>query len=492
MNGDDLVVSGGGSTAVAVDELFVDAARLGATESIVLDWIDRLGVIQRGLDGLGLVDPMTAWGTASPMWVLRSVGVCLDGAADQAREVQTALVAAAERYGATERMIDGLWQLGASLAAPWLGMALTSPLVVGGALLAAGGQWAGSRAWHAAGLGQTPLETWLGDHHDLLSDPEVVRLVRIAADHTDEFLAGALHLPIPAPLVSVIGANIGAPENASMALGVAGVLGLIGSRTLVDAPVTVERSASRTVRSPSGVGGLADRVPSGGEDAPQIRIERYGEGDDRRFIVYIGGTVELGLTAGEQPFDMTSNLYGVADDDPLDELRWAGAESGAGERAVREAMRQAGVQAGDPLLAVGYSGGGIVAAKLAADPELNVVGAVNLGGPVASAPTRDGVGLLSIEHEEDVVPATGGSGHPSAERVEVSRSVLERGRQYDAPLPAHELARYRETAALVDESDEARLAGFRALVDQVAGGAGERTDWIATRDLSPATTPGER
>ena len=55
-------------------------------------------------------------------------------------------------------------------------------------------------------------------------------------------------------------------------------------------------------------------------------------------------------------------------------------------------------------------------------------------------------------------------------------------------MPAHELARYRATAALVDGSDEARLASFRSLVGDVTGGAaGLRSDWVATRDLSPST-----
>jgi pimeloyl-ACP methyl ester carboxylesterase len=152
-------------------------------------------------------------------------------------------------------------------------------------------------------------------------------------------------------------------------------------------------------------------------------------------------------------------------------------------------MDASGIEPGDPLLVVGYSGGGVIAAKLAADPELNTVAAVNLGGPVASAPTREGVGVLSIEHEEDLVPGSGGSGHPSDERVEVSRSVLDDGRRYGSLLPAHELARYRETAALIDESAEERLAGFHALAAEFTRGAsGTQSDWVARRDLSPSPT----
>lgn len=490
---DGLTVSGGGSTAVAVDELFADAARLGTAEATVADWIERLGVIRRGIDLLDLDSWSFASGTAvdSPARALRLAETTLDRAAEGARELHHSLIGAAERYGATERMVDGLWALGASLAAPWLGAVLTSPAMIAGGLLAAGGQLAGSVAWRRAGLGPTPLASWLEEHRGLLSDPAFVRLVALAGDHADEFAAGALRAPVPPAIVHALGGAVDAPESATVLLGLAGLAGLGGSRVLVDAPVRVRRAdgaGASWVEPPKGLGDLADRVPAPEPDRPQIRIERYGAAGEPQFIVYIGGTVVPTVVAGAEPFDHTSNVHGVADGGWADTLRPLGADTGATERAVREAMAEAGVGPDDPILPVGYSGGGIVAAKLAADPELNAIGAVNLGGPVASAPTREGVGLLSFEHEEDLVPATGGAGHPADERVTVTRSVLDQGRSYDALLPAHELARYRETAALADESDEARLAAFRELVAEVTRGEpGERSDWRATRDLSPST-----
>ncbi|GAA4378732.1 hypothetical protein [Agromyces bauzanensis] len=495
MSGDELTVSGGGMTAVAVDELFADAARLGTAEAVIVDWNARAGVIRRGIGALDLHEPAAGWrDPTSPTWFLQLADVGLDQAADRARALYRSLLEAAERYGATERMIDGLWRLGAALAAPWIGASLLSPAVMAGGLLVGGGQWAGSAVWRGLGWGPTPLASWLAEHRDLLSDPAFVRLVRLAADHADELAAGALHAPVPAPVIAMLGAGVGAPESASALLGLAGVAGLFGSRVLVDGPVRVARSdgpAVSRVEPPNGLGELAERVPPPDRNEPQLRVERYGDAGDPRFIVYIGGTVEPVVVSGAEPFDHTSNAHGVADDSWVDALRPAGADTGAGERAARQAMTAAGVRPGDPLLLVGYSAGGIVAAKLAADPGLGAVGVVNLGGPVASAPTREGVGLLSFEHEEDLVPATGGAGHPADERVTVTRSVLDPGSSYDALLPAHELARYRETAALADESDEARLARFRELVAEVTGDApGERTDWIATRDVSLST--GER
>ncbi|WP_448006810.1 hypothetical protein [Agromyces bauzanensis] len=492
MSGDELTVAGGGTTAVAVDGLFADAARLGSAEAVIGDWISRAGVIRRGIGTLGLHEPAAGWrDPTSPTWFLQLADIGLDQAADRARTLHRALLEAAERYGATERMVAGLWRLGAALAAPWIGAALVSPAAIAGGLFVAGGQWAGSAVWRGLGGGSTPLETWLAEHRALLSDPAFVRFVRLAVDHADELLAGAMHAPAPAPVVAMLGAGVGAPESASVLLGLAGVAGLFGSRVLVDGPVRVARAdgqAVSRVEPPNGLGELAERVPPPDRNEPQLRVERYGAAGDRRFIVYIGGTVEPVVVADAEPFDHTSNAHGVADDSRIDTLRTTGADTGAGERAARQAMAAAGVRPDDPFLVVGYSAGGIIAAKLAADPELNAVGAVNLGGPIASAPVREGVSVLSIEHDEDLVPATGGSGHPADERVTVTRSVLEPGRLSESLLPAHELERYRETAARVDESDDPRLTGFRELVAEVTGDApGDRTDWIATRDLSPST-----
>jgi hypothetical protein len=504
-----LVVSGGGTVAVAVDELFIAAAALGAVAPVVDGWLARAGVLRRGLDLLDVDDPIAVVDAASPAWHAGVGCVRLEQSRDLALAMRSSLLESAERYGLTEGLVEGLWELGAAVAAPWLG--LQAPVLVVGALLAAGGQWAGSEIWRALGWGPTPLAAWLDEHRELLSDPGFVRLVRLTADHADEAFSAALHLPVPGGL----GAVIRAPESASIVLAAAGLLGAVGSRVLVDGPVRVTRvepsaresdavrygadaapaghpaEAPRRLRDvvapPAGVGDLADRVPSG-EDAPQIRIERYGTTDDPRWIVYVGGTADFGLVAGAETADMTSNTHGVADDAKLDRLRFTGADSAAGERAVRAALDEAGARPGEPLLAVGYSGGGIIAAKLAADPELGAVGALSLGGPVASAPTREGVALLSIEHEEDLVPAAGGAGHPSPERVTVTRSVLDPDREYAASVPAHELGRYRRTAALVDGSAEERLVEFRALVDEFTeGGAGLRSDWLAIREVSPAT-----
>jgi hypothetical protein len=493
---DALIISGGGTTAVATDELFEDAARLGGTVSIVEDWHARAGVINRGLTALELFESSEKWDPGAPTFEIAQARARLWEAEHRARSLHDALIESAERYGATERWVESAWQFGGRIGAWALGAA--TPFLILPALGAAGGRAV------AANLGwTTPLDAFIAEHREVFSDPAFVRLVRNTADSADEFVAGALHAPVG---FSTIGQYVGAPESASVLLGVAALVGAVtGSRVLVDGPVKVERaqplpdrrpdhsmaapdparaaqSVEGRVSAPSGLGELADRIPTT-DQAAQIRVERYGDAGDARWLVYVGGTVDFGLSAGAQTNDMTSNLHGIADDGALDALRLVGADTSATERAVRLALAEAGARPGDPILPIGHSGGGIVAAGLAGDPELNVVAAVSLGGPVASAPLAEGVPLLSIEHEEDIVPATGGWGHPSPDRLTVSRSVIEAGSEYGSAVPAHELVRYRETAALLDEAEDARIVAFRERLAEFTGGTeGELSSWVATRE----------
>ncbi|MFB9308118.1 hypothetical protein BJY17_002414 [Agromyces hippuratus] len=500
---DSLTLSGGGSTSVATDELFADASRLGATESVVAEWRERARVISSGLLQLDLAEPSAgSYDLSSPTWGIANARARLHEATESAGRLRHALIESAERYGVTEGVVEALWRVAGSSLAWFLGGVATLPsTVIAGGVLA--GSIAGARA-----LGvHAPLETWLAAQKGMLSDPAFVRAVRTAADSADELVAGGLH--VPHGLALGAGAEIRAPEAASLLLGGAGLFGAaFGSRVLVDGPVGVKRERrdgradQRTggptaradgqpldapVSAPSGIADLVDRIPTSAADA-QIRVERYGEEADPRWVVYIGGTVDFTTTAGAETNDMTSNVHGIADDSAIDALRLTGADSAAVDRATRLALTEAGAKPGDPIVPIGYSGGGAAAAGLAADRELNVVAVVSVGGPVASAELPEGTPLLSIEHEEDLVPATGGWGRPSPDRLTVSRSVLEAGADYDAAVPAHALFRYRETAALIDASDEERLVAFRQQIGEFTGGGpGEMSRWIATRELSPST-----
>ncbi|MFF2372109.1 hypothetical protein [Agromyces sp. NPDC058110] len=524
---DTLTISGAGSTAVAVDSLLADVDRLVRAEARVSGWISRFDDLHAR--SLALCAEASSSGPLPwPEVDLRAVGVRLEEAACRISGVRQGLEQSAERYGSTERFVSALWDLGGELGARALGfvapqalagsvlamLPLVLPTLVGLAVARAFGALPESGV--ADGAAHAVVR-WLEQHRDVLGDPAFVRLVRTFADHADDALLAASHVPA----LAGVGSLVDAPESASLLLGAAGVLGLVTTgRALVDRPVRVERldaehrgaerlgaqhsgadrpgageraavperdttvappSASAATPPPDGFEDLAARVPRSDGEA-QITVERYSVDGEQRWMVYIGGTVEFGGVAGPEPFDMTSNIHGIADDAPIDAARVAGADSGAAERAVRDALVAAGAEPGDPILAVGHSGGGVIAAALAADPELNVVGGVNLGGPIATAQIPDGRPFVSVEHEDDLVPATGGSGHASGVQV-VARRAIDPGAGGDAGLPAHQLVEYRRTTAIMDDSDDPGLVAFRAGIAEFTGGTvGERSRWRAERD----------
>jgi hypothetical protein len=490
---DRLILAGGGSTAVAVDELFVEVARLHRLAAAARDWGRRLASITSSLQALGLTS--SSAGFLPSRFDASAVDAGLGGAASAiTRSIRLAerlgrdLMSSAERYGRAEREAVERWRFLVGAAAWAVGAA---PLYAAATAATIAGA-----TWLAAETNAVPSVDRI-DWRPVFSSPEFVSLVRALADSPDELAAGGAHVPLAESLRA--GDRLGAPSAAAVLLAAAAMIagtgrsaGAVG--TAGAGPVLVERDLgivqARTVHpqpgaplptAPRGVAELAARIPSPEPGAPQVRVERYGEGADARYIAYVTGTVTFDVHAGSEPFDMTSNLHGVADDAPS-----ANVPPAAMERAVRLALAEAGAGTSSPVLVAAYSGGGIAAAQLAAASDLNVVGAVTFGSPTASAPPSDGVPVLAFEHAEDPVPATGGAGAPSPDRLVVARAALDGAViAPDDVLPGHALSRYRETARLVDASEEARLVAFRQTVAGFAeGGATEVTSFRFDREAS--------
>ena len=75
------------------------------------------------------------------------------------------------------------------------------------------------------------------------------------------------------------------------------------------------------------------------------------------------------------------------------------------ERAVLEAMKQAGVGADDPVMLVGFSQGGILAGHLAAyNSDYNWDAVVVAGAPIDSMPIPSTTKVVSVQHDGDLVP----------------------------------------------------------------------------------------
>lgn len=205
----------------------------------------------------------------------------------------------------------------------------------------------------------------------------------------------------------------------------------------------------------------------------EFRIERYGS----QVIVYIPGTKEWSLKAGENPLDLTSNVHAMQ--------RGGGADSqadqsAASERSVLAALRSAGVGAKDQVLLVGHSQGGIIAANIAAESPYQIAGIVTFGSPIAVAQIAPTVNVLALEHTNDPVPTLDGGPNALRENWVTVREHYEFG-PGDTPIAAHDLAGYIETAGRLDASKASRAKGALEFLRGFAGREAGRTEWFTAR-----------
>jgi pimeloyl-ACP methyl ester carboxylesterase len=238
--------------------------------------------------------------------------------------------------------------------------------------------------------------------------------------------------------------------------------------------VSVTAGESRPAPAPRGLADLLRGIravdPDLGARPGGVRVQSVlGAGGRRAWVVQIPGTQNWSPKAGADPLDLTSNVYLTA------------GERTASQQLVVQAMRAAGVPAGEPVLMVGHSQGGIIAASLAADPafrsRFSVTHVLTAGSPVAACQVPRQVSVLSLEHDEDVVPRL--DGRPNPDRpgwITVSRSTRVAGA---APSLAvgHHLGSYIDTAVLVDASNDPSVRAWRAGLEPFLAASGrDRAD----------------
>lgn len=425
--------------------------------------------------------------------------------------VSTALATTSANYAQREAFLSAatheltstlFWALGRVVAA--LAPAAI-PAVMGGiiALLAAAA-FTGKRpeelimtiASGAATLGAEEKDETASDALiSVISSPQFVEGLKYTVSGIDDFAAGMLGLPLP--LIAGLGergAGLSDPSTMAGAIVLgAGVLGAAvrgaggdAPTLLAETPVVMSRVSAEVGRAPRGVEELVQRIPRADPEMPQVRIERYqgAAGEHPSFIVYLGGTIDAGLLATDEPWDMTSNLGALA-----------GMDSGS-YRAALSAMRAAGIGSDDPVMLVGHSQGGILAARIAQSQQFHVSDVLTVGAPIHQVAIPGDVTVTAIEHTEDLIPTLGGVtlgitaaatlrarlGTKLGSTTTVRRSAL--GgliRTDDDPLPGHNLSRYIETGRVIDHSADHRLVALRSRLNVNTRGAAEVTLWRAER-----------
>lgn len=150
------------------------------------------------------------------------------------------------------------------------------------------------------------------------------------------------------------------------------------------------------------VNGTTDGI--GGENSTAIDIKQVvGPDGSTHWVISCPSTQawEIGPSSGAMN-DRDNNIALMLDN-PLFRTQY--------ERAVLNAMQQAGIPAGADVVLTGFSQGGIMAANLAADSSFpyNPIGVVTNGSPVDNFHVPPHVPVYAFQHETDPVPMLDGS-----------------------------------------------------------------------------------
>ncbi|MDR7160460.1 hypothetical protein [Arthrobacter sp. BE255] len=344
--------------------------------------------------------------------------------------------------------------------------------------------WAGLSRGMGAGLANPETlarqagDAWLGR----VPNREVAELV------TGPLAMGALLALSPERFFMAIGADLAAGRHIAAAVPLLTGLGGRSIRILKPRPVALERQETLPIEFDGSPAALLERtriINERGEG--YMEVIEVDNGGQKAYVVVVPGTQPAGDDmGGDNPFDEAGIAEGL------------GHDSAEINKAVLRALQEAGAERGAPVVAVGYSQGGIHAMNLAADElflkEYDVKYVLTAGSPVGGIPPAAGVSTLHLEHRQDWVP--GGDATPgpdTRDRVTVTlNQPVRTPTGEDGGLgPGHNLTNYQDGARLVAASDDPSLVASTAVLGGVlgAGGTASATRFALTRSKPPEPQP---
>lgn len=212
--------------------------------------------------------------------------------------------------------------------------------------------------------------------------------------------------------------------------------------------------------APERLGSARDLVGLGeGLEGGRVRVVELERGDGgSAWVVAVPGTQHWDPRAGHNPFDLTTDVRAMVGDPTA---------AAAGVTAALEVARSRSgrSQPDDPVLLVGHSQGGILAAALASDPGFaarhEVTHVVTTGAPVGAFPVPPRIQVLSVEHAADPVPALDLTPNPARPSWVTLRT---RGAGLPTDVAAHALRGYLDTVAAAERAPVGRLTGIGGVV----------------------------
>lgn len=208
-----------------------------------------------------------------------------------------------------------------------------------------------------------------------------------------------------------------------------------------------------------GFRGAADLVAAGeGLDGGRVRVVEVARGDGgSAWVVVVPGTQEWSPHPGASPFDVTTDVRAVTGDTTLAASGVAGALDVARGRA---GARSSGA---DPVVLVGHSQGGVLAAALASDAGFTtrhrVTHVVTSGSPVGLFPVPRTTRVLSVERGDDPVPRLDLTPNPDRSSWVTVRTP---GDNPPVDVGSHRLGGYVTTLRLAEGAPRGTVEGLDA------------------------------
>ncbi|MGI5145118.1 alpha/beta hydrolase [Plantactinospora sp. CA-294935] len=183
------------------------------------------------------------------------------------------------------------------------------------------------------------------------------------------------------------------------------------------------------VRPPQGFGDLIAGLnyrngesDAGEPDQIDVRVITHPDGSTA-YVVDIPGTKEMNMPwSADSPFlnDMGTNVHVL------------GGDTTSRQHAIAEALKMAGAGADDPVMLVGHSQGGMVAAQAAQDTATgafpyNVTHVVTAGSPIGNTDIPAGVQVLALENARDIVPHLDAGDNPDRPNLTTATFDDQRG-----------------------------------------------------------------
>lgn len=192
-----------------------------------------------------------------------------------------------------------------------------------------------------------------------------------------------------------------------------------------------------------------------GLDGGRVRVLEVDRGGGASaWVVVVPGTQDWHPRPGTNPFDLTTDVRAMVGDPTT---------AAAGVVLALDRARSQSARAGDddPVLLVGHSQGGILAAALASDTGFvarhRVTHLVTTGAPIGAFPVPTDVQVLSVEHATDPVPVLDLTPNP-ARPSWVTLRTQGSGPAFD--LSAHDLHGYVGTLSAAEGAPVGRMTGI--------------------------------